>query len=129
MREPDSGYSYGSQQAVDSDERFHHMPWQYHAFRMWEPLAEVLYESAYSRAPIVITETNHLLRADNQPGWDADADQWVRNMYDYVYRWNRGPGDQYVHGVCLYRFAGDVWAIEDKPQLMGALRDSGHLPL
>jgi hypothetical protein len=123
------GYSYGAQQAVDSDDRFHHMPWQYHSFRMWEPLAEVLYGSAYARAPIVITETNHLLRRDNQPGWDADADQWVRDVYDYVYRWNRGLGDQYVHGVCLYRLAGDAWAIEDKPRLMGALRDSGHLPI
>jgi hypothetical protein len=123
------GYSYGSTQLVNSTERFHHLPWQYHSFRMWEPLAKVLYDSPYVRAPLIITETNHLMRIDNRRGWDPEADAWVRAVYDYVRRWNQGPGDQYVHGVCLYRFEGDDWEIKDKPRLITAMRDSGAQPI
>jgi hypothetical protein len=122
-------YSYGSDQPVDSSDRFRHMPWQYHSFRMWEPLAQVLYDSPYTRTPIIITETNHLFRTDNRIGWDPGADQWVRQVYDYIHRWNQGFGDQYVHGVCLYRFEGDDWMISNKPRLLTAMRDSGAQPI
>ena len=120
------GYSYGRDQAVDSAERFQHMPWQFHSFRMWQPLANVLYNTQqFRRAPLIITETNHLVRTNGQNGWEPDADGWVTRMYNYVQAWNNQPGDQYVHGVCLYRLIGDQWRLDDKPRVLRAMRESG----
>lgn len=124
------GYSYGMNQPPDSADKFQHMPWQYHSFRMWQPLVQVLVENArFGRAPLVITETNHLQREDGQNGWEPNADGWIARMYDYTRRWNALPGDQYVHGVCLYRLRGDTWQIDDKPALTQALLNSGAQPI
>lgn len=126
------GYAYGSDQPPSSDMRFtdHPMLWQFRAFRMWEPLADVLHDEfpRFRNTPLIVTETNHLyLRGSGQTriGWDADASGWIRDMYDYVRRWNESPGDQYVHGVCLYRFEGDDLRLQDKPALLDSLRQSG----
>jgi hypothetical protein len=69
-------YSYGVEQPVNSSERFNDpLGWQYHSFRMWEPIAQVLYnESRFRSKPIIITETNHLRRANGQLGWEAQGD-------------------------------------------------------
>ncbi len=128
-------YSYGSEQHPESEDRFGDFPlqWQYHSFRMWQPLADVLHDE-YPRfrfVPIIITETNPLyLRGSNlsQPGWDADANYWIQRMYDFVRSWNDQPGDQYIHGACLYRFVGDAWHIDDKPGLLDALKSYGEVP-
>ena len=130
-------YSYGSDQAPDSSERFNPpLAWQFHSFRMFETLANDLYTQPelmkFRRRPLVITETNPLyLRGTNltQPGWDADAHAWVEKMYGYVQRWNQSPGAQYVHGVCLYRLEGgaDPWRVFDKPGILNALKASGEV--
>lgn len=130
-------YSYGSDQPPDSNDRFNPpLAWQFHSFRMFETLANDLYSHEslvkFRRRPLVITETNPLfLRGSNlsQPGWDADANAWVERMYDYVMRWNRTPGAQYVHAVCLYRFEGgaDPWRLFDKPGILSALKRSGEV--
>lgn len=130
-------YSYGSDQPLDSDERFGApLSWQFHSFRMFETLANDLYSveglTKYRRRPLVITETNPLyLRGSgfSQPGWDADAHAWVERMFDYLQRWNLTPGAQYVHGVCLYRYEGgaDPWRIFDKPQILDAFRAKGEI--
>lgn len=124
-------YSYGANQPVKSNERFDApLSWQYHSFRMWEPIAQVLHADARFRSqPLIITETNHLLKQDgNTHGWEPDAGPWVSSMYDYLQRWNREPGEQFVHGACLYRLEGDHWKILDKPQLLQALRNHGTQP-
>ncbi|MFN8378895.1 MAG: M23 family metallopeptidase [Anaerolineae bacterium] len=130
-------YSYGSDQAPDSSDHFGPpLAWQFHSFRMFETLANDLYTQQalmkFRRRPLVITETNPLfLRGSNLtlPGWDADAHAWVERMYDYVQRWNQGPGAQYVHGVCLYRLQGgaDPWRVLDKPTVLDALKRSGEV--
>ena len=130
-------YSYGCDQAPDSGDRFNPpLAWQYHSFRMFEPLANDLYSQQalmkFRRRPLIITESNPLyLRHSNlsTPGWDDDAHGWVEKMYDYVRRWNQSPGAQYVHGVCLYRFEGgmDPWRIFNKPMLLNALRAAGEI--
>ncbi len=124
------GYSYTRAQPPNSPERFADpsMSWQFRSFRMWEPLAKALFDmERFRHLPILITETNHLFLSDGvTKGWEPDADSWVRAMYQYVFDWNRGPGDQYVHGVCLYRYEGDEWRIADKPALLQALRESGE---
>ncbi|MCB9172261.1 MAG: hypothetical protein H6637_04995 [Ardenticatenales bacterium] len=127
-------YSYGPQQPVDTRERFNPpMGWQYYGFRMWEPFAAVLYNYRrdgvypWRRLPIVISETNHLFRdhVGGPMGWNPSATFWIRDVFDYVRRWNEGPGSQFVHAICLYRHRGDVWRIDDKPALLDALRQVG----
>jgi hypothetical protein len=131
-------YSYGSDQAPDASERFNPpLSWQFHSFRMFEPLANDLYSQPalmkFRRRPLVITETNPLYLRNTQltrPGWDDDAHAWVERMYDYVKRWNQGPGAQYVHAVCLYRFQGgaDPWRVFDKPAILDAMKLGGEIP-
>jgi hypothetical protein len=124
-------YSYGVDQPVNSNEHFDApLGWQYHSFRMWEPIAQVLYsDSRFRSQPLIITETNHLLKNDGHThGWEPGASPWVSSMYDYLQRWNSQPGDQFVHGACLYRLEGDDWRIHDKPQLLQAMRDNGTQP-
>jgi hypothetical protein len=134
------GYSRGSQDDPANDAKFGNAPllWQYFGFRMWEPFAQILREKGpdWERLPIVITETNHLKvggvwNAANHNGWDDNSDgaNWIRKAYDYVQRWNQQPNDQYVHGLVLYRLSQDEWEIENKPGLLGALRQSGENPL
>jgi Peptidase family M23 len=123
-------YSFGSNQPVDSADIFQHMPEQFHSFRMWEKQAEIISKAGYVRVPLIITETNHLYLTDGQTtGWESNAGGWISNVYDYVRRWNAEPGSQYVHGICMYRFRGDAWAIENIPELLRALRDSGEQPI
>jgi peptidase M23-like protein len=122
-------YSYGVNQPVNGGEKFAHMTWQYHSFRMWEPLAAELWkDDKWRKLPLIITETNHLHKPDGTLGWDSgeDGSDWIKAMYDYVLAWNRQPGDQYVHGVCLYRYNGDDWRIDDKPMLLDSLRNNGE---
>jgi murein DD-endopeptidase MepM/ murein hydrolase activator NlpD len=130
-------YSYGSDQPPDSSDRFNPpLSWQYHSFRMYEPLANDLYSQPalmkYRRRPLIITETNPLyLRGSNltQPGWDDDAHGWVQRVFEHVARWNQSPGAQYVHGVCLYRLEGgaDPWRIFDKGPILEALKVGGEV--
>lgn len=119
------GYSYTHRQAVDSALRFGApMQWQYYSFRMWEPLAAVLYaDTRWRRLPLVISEANHLYIEENggATGWHPEASGWIESVYDYVRRWNAGPGEQYVHGVCLYRLAHDSWRLDEHPQLLATL--------
>jgi hypothetical protein len=122
-------YGYGSKQALNSSQRFDPpMRWQYRSFRMWESLAEVIYGyKRYQRLPLIITEANHLT-LDGQPdqnGWDADASPWVRAAYDYLLKWNREPGEQYVHGLCLYRFTGDAWRLDNQQEILDTLKVCG----
>lgn len=130
-------YSYGSEQLPGSSDRFNSpLSWQYHSFRMFEPLANDLYQQPalmrFRRRPLVITETNPLyLRGSNltRPGWDSDAGRWVERVFEHVTRWNQSPGAQYVHGVCLYRFEGgvDPWRIFDKGDILTALKAWGEI--
>lgn len=130
-------YGYGSEQDVNDGRRFSDAPmqWQYYSFRMWRPLADVIYSQfpQWRNTPLVITEANHLTTRSGAAGWDDDAQgaNWVRQVYDSVASWNRGPGIQFVHGVCLYRNqgAGDPREIYNKPNLLTALRNNGTNPL
>jgi hypothetical protein len=119
-------------QPLNSNDRFDEpLGWQFHSFRMWEPIARVLYADGRFRSrPLVITETNHLVQADGKTaGWEADADGWISQMYEYLQRWNSQPGDQFIHAACLFRLDGDQWEILDKPNLLKALRDNGTQPI
>ena len=124
--------AYGADQAIDDPVKFGDAPleWQFHSFRMWQPLAEVIRTQFpnYRSRPLIITETNHLFRRNTpqQFGWDDDADQWIHRMYEYVARWNTSSVNQYVYGVCLYRFNGDQWTISDKSRLVAALVEAGE---
>ncbi len=124
-------YSYGVGQAVESSERFadHPMTWQFHSFRMWEPFASVLYtfqkdgQFPYRALPLIITEANHLTLNDMQTnGWEESATDWVRAAHQYIAAWNSGPGEQFVHGVCLYRYEGDAWAIKEREGILHTLK-------
>jgi hypothetical protein len=122
------GYSYRSDQAVNTDERFASMRWQVYGFRMWEALAQAIYDyerdgqPIFRRLPLYITETNHLFRRDGNLGWDEDATGWIVEAGRYVAWWNAQPGEQFVHALCFYRFRGDAWTLEHYPALLDAVR-------
>ncbi len=134
------GYSRGAGDAPSNTKKFDNFPleWQFFGFRMWEPFADILRKKGldWERKPIVITETNHLKRNcrggwnDAQHnGWDDDAHDWIQSVYDYIRKWNQQPTEQFVHGLVLYRLSQDEWELEDKSNLIQALRASGEQPL
>jgi hypothetical protein len=122
------GYSYRSDQAVNTDERFASMRWQVYGFRMWEAFAQAIHDyerdgqPIFRRLPLYITETNHLFRRDGNLGWDEDAARWIVEAGRYVAWWNAQPGEQFVHSLCFYRFRGDAWTLEHYPALLDAVR-------
>ena len=134
------GYSRGAGDAPSNTAKFggHPLQWQFFGFRMWEPFADILRKKGpdWERKPIVITETNHLKRGcrsgwndANHNGWDDDAQDWIRSVYDYIYNWNQQPTEQHVHGLVLYRLSQDEWELEHKPSLIQAMRESGEKPV
>ena len=68
--------------------------------------------------PVVVTETNHFVRADGDIGWEAGAGEWVRKAYEYF-------AEMGVAGACLFRFNYDDWRFGNLPQVLGALREVG----
>ncbi len=122
-------YSYAAQHDAGREEMFQEAPleWQYRGFKMWEPLAQAIYNvgDAWSRIPIVITEANHQYQSDGRIGWDEDAAGWIARVYAYVKQWNQSSDDQYVHGVVMHQLDGSEWRMVDKPKLLAALRESG----
>jgi hypothetical protein len=115
---------------IDSDERFGDPPlrgWQFLHFRVLESSLEDV-PSGMSRLPVWITEANPQRLNSGGLGWEPNNGEWVRRCFEYVRRWNADPSHQPVHAVVLYRYpAFDEWRMDDKPQIVEAVRrEIGH---
>jgi len=83
-------------------------------------------------APVYITESNHVCRADNAPacdnaasqGWTKDNIGWVRKAYEEINRWNNTPYAQQIRALLLYRWLGDQWEIYNKPGVQEDFRQA-----
>jgi predicted flap endonuclease-1-like 5' DNA nuclease len=66
---------------------------------------------------------NHICRASAAPecndpnamGWSSKNLGIVREIFKELNRWNQTPYAQQIRCGLLYRWSGDVWAIEDRP--------------
>jgi len=86
--------------------------------------------------PAYITEINHICRPPAAPECsDPDAMGWVDGstpeqkrivhaIYDEINRWNARPHAQQILCGLLYRWTGDAWAIENKPGILEAFKQS-----
>ncbi|MGC9521134.1 MAG: peptidoglycan DD-metalloendopeptidase family protein [Anaerolineae bacterium] len=70
--------------------------------------------------PVYITEMNHIHRpaGEHDQGWLDRNLGWVRAVYAEINRWNQTPYAQQIHCGLLYRWIGDAWAIENKPEVL-----------
>jgi hypothetical protein len=87
----------------------------YYDLRMLES-QQAIVPARFAELTQYVTECNHFAKVDGTLGWEtgpAMAD-WVRGVFGYFSQ--RG-----VAGACLYRWAGDAWAIEGNSVVLSAL--------
>lgn len=89
----------------------------FYNLRMLETQKAII-PARFTGLPVVITETNHLYRGDEETdqGWEDNAGGWVTNALDYFAR-------QGVAGVTAYRWGYDRWAIEGNESVKNAIKD------
>jgi len=85
----------------------------YYDLRVVESQREVL-PAHLAGLPVVITETNHLFRADGEIGWNDDG-AWVAAAFEYFEQ-------QGVAGACLFRYGFENWRFSDLPDVLAALK-------
>ncbi len=76
--------------------------------------------------PVYITEMDHihLPAGEHDQGWVNQNVGWVRAAYAEIDRWNQMPYAQQIRCGLLYRWMGDAWAIERKPEILTDFRQS-----
>jgi predicted flap endonuclease-1-like 5' DNA nuclease len=82
--------------------------------------------SKWRRLPAYITEMNHIHRpaGEHDQGWVNQNVGWVREVYEEINRWNQRPYAQQIRCGLLYRWMGDQWAIDRKPEILTDFRQS-----
>lgn len=70
--------------------------------------------------PVYITEMNHIHRpaGEYDQGWVNQNVGWVRAAYAEIDRWNQQPYAQQIRCALIYRWMGDAWSIENKPEIL-----------
>jgi hypothetical protein len=70
--------------------------------------------------PVYITEMDHihLPAGEHHQGWINQNVGWVRAAYAEIDRWNQYPYAQQIRCGLLYRWTGDAWAIDNKPEIL-----------
>jgi hypothetical protein len=93
----------------------------YYDLRVLESQMAIVPTWARSK-PVVVTETNHFVRADGEIGWmDVDGGEWARRAYEYFAAMG-------VAGACLFRFNYDGWRFGNLPRVLAALKAVGGVP-
>jgi len=98
-------YCHGSDPAlVEGAREFGDDPLKgvYYDLRVLESQKKIV-PARFAGLPILVTETNHLLKLNGDIGWDdAAGGVWVREAFRYFEQ-------QGVAGACLFRFNFDQW--------------------
>ena len=97
----------------------------YYDFQTYRGFAERI-PAAWRDVPVYITEINHihLPPGEHQQGWVNQNVGWVRAVYDEINRWNATPYAQQIRCGLLYRWMGDAWTIENKPEILTDFRQA-----
>jgi predicted flap endonuclease-1-like 5' DNA nuclease len=107
----------------------------YYDFRIYRLFMERI-PGKWRDVPAYITEINHICRPRAAPDCnDPDAMGWVdgskpqhqgivQAIYEEINRWNETPHAQQIRCGLLYRWTGDAWAIENKPGILEAFKES-----
>jgi len=67
--------------------------------------------------PVYITET------DQNGAWSDQPEEWLRDAYAEIARWNRQPGNQQIRALILYRWQDhDQYSMVNKAGVHDALR-------
>ncbi len=76
--------------------------------------------------PAYITEMNHIHRpsGEHDQGWMNNNVGWIQAVYAEINRWNQQAYAQQIHCGLIYRWIGDAWAIEDKPEVLADFRSA-----
>ena len=98
-------YSHGSEwDRIWGIHEFGHDPLKgvYYDLRVLESQKKII-PARFADLPIVVTETNHLLKTNGEIGWDdAAGGVWVREAFRYFQ-------EQGVAGVCCFRYGFEQW--------------------
>ena len=97
----------------------------YYDFQTYRGFAERI-PSQWRDVPVYITEINHihLPSGEHQQGWINQNVGWVRAIYEEIDRWNATPYAQQIRCGLLYRWMGDAWTIENKPEMLTDFRQA-----
>ncbi len=91
----------------------------YYDFQSYRTFMERI-PSKWRDVPVYITEMNHIHRpsGEHDQGWVNQNVGWLRAAYSEIARWNQQPFAQQIRCALVYRWMGDAWAIEDKPEIL-----------
>lgn len=122
VRGPEAGLCW-------SEERFGSEPLKWQCLNYLgcvETLLAALPEG-YQGLRVIVTECNHLWKT-GEPDWgwvdDDRAGAVVEAMVRRAREWNEG-GVNPIMGLCLYRWAGDEWAVEGNGFVLEVVRKLG----
>ncbi len=76
--------------------------------------------------PVYITEINHIHRpsGEHDQGWLNQNSGWIQAVYAEIDRWNQMPYAQQIRCGLIYRWMGDAWSIEGKPEVLADFREA-----
>ncbi len=91
----------------------------YYDFQSYRTFMERI-PAKWRDVPVYITEMNHIHRpsGEHDQGWVNQNVGWLRAAYAEIARWNQQPYAQQIRCALVYRWMGDAWAIEDKPEVL-----------
>lgn len=97
----------------------------YYDFQTYRVFMERI-PSKWRDVPVHITEINHIHRpsGEHDQGWVNQNIGLVREFYEEIDRWNKGPYAQQIRCGLLYRWFGDQWAIADKGEVQADFRSA-----
>lgn len=97
----------------------------YYDFQIYRTFMERI-PAKWWDVPVFITEIDqiHLPSGEHDLGWTNRNVGWVRAIYEEIQRWNTRPYAQQIYCGLLYRWIGDAWSIEDKPEVLADFRSA-----
>ena len=112
---------------IDSQKKFTDDPlrWQYLHLSSYQPLLDVVPER-FRNLPVIATEVNPQRHNNMQTlGWQNDKGaEWVKRAYKHFKTYNE-TATMPVSGIIYYRFSVDDWRINDKPDILSAIKSQG----
>ncbi len=103
--------------------------WQFRHLRAYEPLLDAIPDHLRPRH-VHAVEVSPLRQCDGTLGWQNDLGRdWVNNAIAEFSGWNANPHhDLKIKSVIFNHYSGDEWAINDKPEILDAIKDSIREP-
>ena len=109
---------------VDSKTKFSDDPlrWQYLHLSSYQPLLDIV-PARFHNLPVIATEVNPQRHNDMATlGWQADKGaEWVKRAVAHFNAYNEAA-TMPVSGVIFYRFSVDDWRINDKADILNAIK-------